>query len=103
MSDIRVAAPAGLALMPVFRHLISPADELDVGALPGDPENLAQPGQGIISARIRLRLGQQLAAHSGTSSRPGCGLPSPDRRFSRRKEISARASRACSAPSLVSW
>ena len=89
--------------MPACRHVIGPPDAFDVGIWPGNPENLAQAGQGVVVAGGRLRLDLLAAGHSEAPSGPGRALVRLDRRFSRLKEISARARRACSAPSLVSW
>jgi len=101
--DVRVTAHPGLALMPGRRHVVGPPDELNVGIWPGDPEDLAEPAQGIVLAGGRLRLDLRLAVHSAAPSGPGCAALRLERRFLRRAEISARAIRACSAPSLVSW
>jgi hypothetical protein len=54
MGDVRVAAFAGLALMPGCRHVIGPPDEFEVGIGPGDPEDLAQAGQSISETGGRL-------------------------------------------------
>ena len=89
--------------MPVRGHVVGPPDEVSIGAWPGDPEDLAKPGQGVVLAGGRLRLDLRAAVHSDAPSGPGCTVLRLDRRFSRLPEISARARRACSAPSLVSW
>ena len=45
MGDVRVTAPARLALMPGCRHVIGPLDAFNISIGPGDPEDLAQAGR----------------------------------------------------------
>ena len=83
--------------MPVRRHVVGPPDQVNIGARPGDPEDLPKPGKGIVLAGGRLRLDLRAAVHSDAPSGSGRAALRLDRRFSCLPEISARARRACSA------
>ena len=89
--------------MPGGCHVVGSSDELTVGIRSADQEDRAEAGQGIVVTGGRMRLNLRAAVHSDAPSGPGCAAVKLERRFACLAEISARASRACSAPSLVSW
>ncbi len=89
--------------MPGRRDVIGAPDQAQIGIGPDSLQDFAQPGERIGLQRARLRPAGQDPVHSDAPSTPGCAALSVARRLSRIREISARASRDCSAPSRVSW
>ena len=103
VGDIRVAAEPGLAVMPGRRDVIGSPDQAGIGIRPDGLEDLAQPGQ-----RVGLQRRPAAPGRAGRRSQRRAQRARLRRAQGRAalfpvREISARASRACSAPSRVSW
>lgn len=96
VGDVRVAAPAHLALMPSRRDVVGALEQLDIGIRPGSSKGSLKPRNLVTSGWSRVRC---TAVHSPTSGMPSRLAVGPDRRIACAWISSARTRRARSAPS----